>query len=146
VQQGKSYRVTVVVTEPWEDGHKLKETDPEKAKGIETDPQGFGFDKMRWQQALGVPIRRLVGSNWFATVLRIGNRGFGEIVPTYVRKDSSPCQCPATTSFTATFKARKTGELFVYVNDAVLGIPGLADKFYRNNKGKAELTIEEIAE
>ena len=146
VQQGKSYRVTVVVTEPWEDGHKFKETDPEKAKGIEADPQGFGFDKMRWQQALGVPIRRLVGSNWFATVLRIGNRGFGEIVPTYVRKDSSPCQCPATTSFTATFKARKTGELFVYVNDAVLGIPGLADKFYRNNKGKAELTIEEIAE
>ena len=40
----------------------------------------------------------------------------------------------------------RSGELFVYVNDAVIGIPGHVDKFYRNNKGKAELTIEEIAE
>ena len=142
VEEGQSYRVTLVVTESWEDGHKFGETDPEKAKGIEADPQGFGFDKANWQMEFGAPIRRLVGSNWFATVLRIGNRGFGEIVPTYQRHWSPQGEA----SFVTTFKARKTGELFVYVNDAVLGIPGLADKFYRYNKGKAELLIEEIAE
>jgi hypothetical protein len=140
VEQGKSYRVALVVTEPFEDHRKLDESDPVKAKGIDTDPQGFGFDKMLWQQALALPIRRLVGSNWFATVLRVGNRGFGEIVPTYVRS-STP---HGGTNFVTTFRARKTGELFVYVNDAVLGIPGLADTFYHNNKGKAELTIEPV--
>jgi uncharacterized protein (DUF2235 family) len=140
VQRGKSYRVTIVVTDPWEDGHDFSEPNPEKAKGIQADPQGFGFDKMRAPMALGPPIRRLVGSNWFATVLRIGNRGFGEIVPTYQRHWSS--QPGAGTSFVTTFRARKSGELFVYVNDAVLGIPGVADMFYRNNKGNAELTIE----
>ena len=31
--------------------------------------------------------------------------------------------------------------MFVFVNDAVAGIPGLYDFFYRNNKGTATLTI-----
>jgi uncharacterized protein (DUF2235 family) len=143
VQRGRSYRITLAVTEPWEDGHRFKETDPEKARGIETDPQGFGFDRMRWQMALGLPIRRLVGSNWFATVLRIGNRGFGEIVLPF-EKDSPSGQGSSPTSYTATFRARKSGELFVYVNDAVIGIPGYVDTFYKNNKGKADVTLQAI--
>jgi hypothetical protein len=32
-------------------------------------------------------------------------------------------------------------ELFVFVNDAVLGIPGLYDLLYRNNSGTAVLTV-----
>jgi uncharacterized protein (DUF2235 family) len=143
VEKNSSYRVTLVVTDPWEDGRKFNETDPERARGIETGPQGFGFRQMRPIMALGLPIRRLVGSNWFATIFRIGNKGFGEIVPSLVRKDSPPCQCPSTTSYTAQFKARRSGELFVYVNDTVIGIPGYFDYFYTlNNKGKANLTLE----
>jgi hypothetical protein len=141
VQRGRSYRITLDVTEPWEDGHKFKETDPEKARGIETDPQGFGFDRMRWQMALGLPIRRLVGSNWFATVIRIGNRGFGETVLPFKKE---PGSSPA--GYTATFTARKSGELFVYVNDAVIGMPGYVDTFYKNNKGRADVTLQAIDE
>ncbi|MDB5607526.1 MAG: hypothetical protein JWP25_4426 [Bradyrhizobium sp.] len=146
VEQGKSYRITLVVTDVWEDGYKFGEADPGKAKGIETDPRGFGFDKMRWQMALGLPIRRLVGSNWFAPILRVGNRGFGETVVSFAREDSAPCQCPAATSYSATFRARKNGELFVYVNDAVIGIPGHVDTFYKNNKGKADLILQVLDE
>ena len=32
----------------------------------------------------------------------------------------------------------RNGELFIFVNDAVIGIPGLYDVFYRNNKGGGE--------
>jgi hypothetical protein len=140
VQRGKTDRISLVVTEPWEDGHRFNETDPNKAKGIPTDPQGFGVRRMRWQMALGLPIRRLVGSNWFATVLRIGKGEFGDIVLPF-EKDSR-----FGTSFTATFTARKSGELFVYVNDAVIGIPGYVDTFYKNNKGKADLILQVIDE
>jgi hypothetical protein len=143
VEKNKSYRITVVVTAPWEDGHKFNEPDPEKAKGIETGPQGFGWSKMIWPMQLGVPLRRLLASNWFATIIRIGNTGFGEIVLRYDRKEQPPGQRPSTTSYTATFKAQKTGEVFVYVNDAVIGIPRYFDHFYAsNNKGKADLTLE----
>jgi uncharacterized protein (DUF2235 family) len=142
VQRGKSYRITLVVTDPWEDGHKFGEADPEKARGIETDPIGFGFDKMRWQMALGLPIRRLVDSNWFATIVRIGNRGFGETVLTFERKETAP----SAVSYTATFTPRRSGELFVYVNDSVIGVPGYVDTFYKNNKGKADLILQVLDE
>jgi uncharacterized protein (DUF2235 family) len=142
VEKNRSYQITLVVTDPWEDGHNFNEPDPAKAKGIETGPKGFGFERMTSAMWLGLPIRRLVGSNWFATILRIGNRGFGEVVLTYERKESPRCQCPSTTSYTAKFKARKSGEVFVYVNDAVIGVPGYFDTFYSNNKGKADLTLQ----
>jgi uncharacterized protein (DUF2235 family) len=145
VQKNKSYRITIVVTDPWEDGHKFNETDPESAKGIETGPQGFGYEEMRPVMVLGLPIRRLLSSNWFAQIIRIGNRGFGETVLSYDRNESPACRCPAATSYSATFKARKSGELFAYVNDTVIGIPGYFDYFYRlNNKGKADLTLERL--
>ena len=143
VERNKSYRITLAVTDPWEDGHDYHQPDPKKARGIETGPLGFGPEKMRPAMWLGIPIRRLVGSNWFATILRIGNRGLGELVLPFERQDAPRCQCPAAASYSATFRARKSGELFVYVNDSVIGIPGLFDVFYTsNNKGKADLKIE----
>jgi uncharacterized protein (DUF2235 family) len=151
VEKNKSYQITIVVTDPWEDGRRFNEPDPRKAKGIETGPQGFGSDKMSAVMALGLPTRRLLASNWFATIIRVGNTGFGEIVPSFERKDSPPCLCPAPVSYTAKFTARKTGEVFVYVNDTVVGVPGYFDVFYTsnsqdrkamNNKGKADLTLQ----
>ena len=41
-------------------------------------------------------------------------------------------------------KARTTGELFLYVNDAVLMWPGLTNLFFSNNTGTATVTVERI--
>jgi hypothetical protein len=40
--------------------------------------------------------------------------------------------------------ADATGELFLYVNDAILTVPGLTDVFYRNNSGSAKVTVTRI--
>jgi hypothetical protein len=147
VESNRSYRITLVVTDPWEDGHAFDQPGPDKVKGIETGPRGFGWDKMTSAMVLGLPMRRLLATNWFATILRIGNTGLGEVVLAFDRQDSPPCQCPATTSYTATFRAQKTGEVFVYVNDAVIGLPGYFDVFYRsNNKGRGDLTLQLLAD
>jgi hypothetical protein len=37
-------------------------------------------------------------------------------------------------------RSKRSGELFVFVNDAVVGIPGLYDLFYWPNKATATLT------
>jgi hypothetical protein len=37
--------------------------------------------------------------------------------------------------------ATRDGELFIFVNDAVLGVPGLEGVFYSNNVGTADVTI-----
>jgi uncharacterized protein (DUF2235 family) len=40
--------------------------------------------------------------------------------------------------------ADATGELFLYVNDAVLTLPGRTSMFYRNNSGTAKVTVARI--
>jgi hypothetical protein len=40
--------------------------------------------------------------------------------------------------------ANATGELFLYVNDAVLTLPNLTEVFYNNNSGKAKVTVTRI--
>lgn len=50
----------------------------------------------------------------------------------------------ANRTLRADITADATGELFIYVNDAVLAIPGLENLFYENNGGKAKLTVTRI--
>jgi hypothetical protein len=44
----------------------------------------------------------------------------------------------------AEFTPRKSGEIFVYVNDAVLLWPGMLTFFYGNNSGSAQVTISPV--
>jgi uncharacterized protein (DUF2235 family) len=44
----------------------------------------------------------------------------------------------------ADMTADATGELFLYVNDAVLTLPGLTNVFFRNNSGTAKVTVQRI--
>ncbi|MEN3350451.1 MAG: hypothetical protein V7632_4086 [Bradyrhizobium sp.] len=133
VAKGKTYDLTLTIKEPWEDVGR----NPAR-KGIATGPNGFGSDKATWRMTAGLPYRRLIASNWFATVIRIGDSGFGEIVPAF---ESTECQCvEAPTHYRASFTARKDGEVFVYVNDAINILAGI-DRYYGSNKGSAELTI-----
>jgi uncharacterized protein (DUF2235 family) len=142
VEKGKTYQVVITLDAPWEDGYKLNEPNAIKAKGIETGPDGFGFDKMTWRMWFGLPIRRELGANWFAAILRIGDKGSGEIGLTFERVDALRPQ-PGPMRYKAQFKARRSGEVFVYVNDSVLGWPGYFDYFYQlNNKGDATISLE----
>ena len=146
VTKGQTYEIVLTVIEPWQDGYKFRQTDPRKAKGIETGPEGFGYDKMTPMMYLGLPLRRQIASNWFAPILRVGNKGFGEVALTFVRDGP-----PDSVRYKATFRARRTGDVFIYVNDSVIGWPGYFDMFYREdavtrrtNKGRATLTIEHL--
>jgi uncharacterized protein (DUF2235 family) len=42
--------------------------------------------------------------------------------------------------------AKTSGELFIYVNDAVLAWPGIADYFYRNNRGTSTVSVSRVYE
>jgi len=51
---------------------------------------------------------------------------------------------PSRRTMVVEITARTSGSFFLYVNDAVLMIPGLTDLFYRNNSGAASVNIEKI--
>lgn len=132
IAAGKIYLVTLVTTLPWHDGSDLKSS-------IETGPNGFGRGRQNDAgiMLLGIPIRRHLNENWFVTMVRVGRYG----------RDQQALQftdCASTTDRTtckARFQARSSGPAFVFVNDAVIAIPGLTDYFYRNNSGVAIVTV-----
>ena len=132
VTKGQTYDVTLTVDKPWED------VGPDPTNGIATGPNGFGSEKANWIMTSGLPYRRLIASNWLATVIRIGGSGFGEMVLPF---ESIDCQCTGTpTHYKTSFTAKQDGEIFIYVNDAIINWMEL-DYFYKNNKGTADVTF-----
>jgi hypothetical protein len=105
---------------PWKDGDI-------KVKGR----QGYGSlePNVPRYMILGAPMRRIASEKWFRPVARIGS---------YQKEEH--LLGPHSTIV----EARRTGELFLYVNDAVLGLPEVWDLFYRNNEGYTRVTIEKI--
>jgi hypothetical protein len=126
LDNGGRYEISIKAREPhWYDG------------SIETSPAGFySLDAPTfWQKAvmvLGLPMRRELIRPWFRIVARTGGVGGEE---SFLDPD------PKDYSIDEVLKATRDGELFLFVNDAVVGLPGLEGSFYRNNVGTADVTI-----
>lgn len=84
---------------------------------------------------LGLPLRRNLSQDWFRIGLRIGAEGAEE---DFYKPDIHDSQIRWV------IKPKREGELFVYVNDAVIGLPSLFDVFYRNNVGKGTLLVKRL--
>jgi uncharacterized protein (DUF2235 family) len=95
-----------------------------------------------------LPLRRVLGKPWFRPVARIGAVGADEYpLEPDVRApgaDLGSVDPRARGELVAEIRARRSGELFIYVNDAVVGIPGLENWFYRNNLGEAKVTVSRL--
>ncbi|MBM3607105.1 MAG: hypothetical protein FJX29_01425 [Alphaproteobacteria bacterium] len=89
-----------------------------------------------------VPFRRILLRPWFLPVLRIGEQGTDEyFVDPPTNFDSQKLKSRTA----GDFRARRSGEHFLYVNDAGLAIPGIHKIFYDNNKGTAVLVVKRAA-
>jgi len=78
------------------------------------------------------PFRRILSRPWFTAVARIGSVGAEDYF-------LDPQQ---DGSINEEMKATKSGELFLYVNDAIIAIPPLYDLFYKNNAGSTKVVIK----
>jgi len=90
-----------------------------------------------WEEFLlvtGVPLRRELIRPWYRVVARIGATGGEE---NFLDPDSGGAQF----AISEKFKATRDGELFLFVNDAAIGIPGLYDVFYKNNRGSTRVLL-----
>ena len=87
----------------------------------------------------GVPFRRWAWQPWFKPIARIGARGNDEypldpVVPFAANERKDRLYAELT--------ARRDGELFLFVNDAVFVWPWLHK--YDNNEGMATVTVQRI--
>jgi uncharacterized protein (DUF2235 family) len=115
----------------FESADSFRDGDIEASKGFySTDPPSIW--RKVWMIA-AVPLRRELIRPWFRVVVRIGGVGGEEnfldpdITDKYLINEER--------------KATRDGELFLFVNDAVVGIPGLYGIFYKNNRGSTKVTI-----
>jgi uncharacterized protein (DUF2235 family) len=123
---GAHYLVVVAPSGAWDNGH------------FEVPVGGFSAkDPPKWYQrlflTLSLPLRRELMQDWFRIGLRYGRVGGEE---DFFEPD------PTDPVIQNNIHPTRNGELFVFVNDAVLGIPGLYGWFYRNNGGSALLTVK----
>lgn len=88
----------------------------------------------RFLNVLAIPLRRESTRPWFRIVARFGSEGGEE---TFLDPDPDS----QDGSISEVIQATRDGELFLFVNEAVVGIPGLYGYFYSNNDGMAEVTI-----
>ena len=125
---GARYYFRIDETTPWANG-KLRIP----IGGFSTQNTDAASWYERIYLTLFLPLRRELFEDWFRIVLRYGSRGGEEIV-----------QEPDLTDPLIQNNIRPTreGQLYVFVNDAVIGIPGLYGWLYKDNKGTAELTIK----
>lgn len=129
------YLVTIKQNGAWKDG------------SIDADIGGFEISELKtWDKRvamfLGVPLRRVFLRDWFWMIGRIGAIGTDEYFldqdkPTSVNK-------PKPDEVSSAFTTRRDGELFLYVNDAVLFPRSISNAFYANNDGTARVTIQHL--
>jgi hypothetical protein len=125
IEKGAKYLVQIKPGEDWTDN------------GIAVPLGGFSAaNPPTWYHrillAMVVPLRRETTQDWFHVVLRYGRVGGEE---DFIEPD------PDDYNLESPIKPKRSGEVFVFVNDAVIGIPGLYNLFYWGNKGTATLTI-----
>ncbi|MGH7944458.1 MAG: DUF2235 domain-containing protein [Opitutaceae bacterium] len=124
LEKGIPYRIVVERTQPsWFDGD------------ISTTP--LGFEQMTGRMYGAFLLKRDLGKPWFGLTARTGRCGL----------DEQPLDLKPRIGLdhSAQVTPRASGELFLFVNDAVIGFPWLARIFYRNNVGDAQIKVEPLA-
>jgi uncharacterized protein (DUF2235 family) len=129
------YELTLRMTADWLDG---------KRHPIQSSIEGFELGEVpslaqRSLMFAAMPLRRNPWQLWFRPIARIGTKGTDE----YPLDLDAPgtVRSPDRREITFVVRPRRDGELFLYVNDAVLGVPGVRRAFYANNQGTATLTV-----
>jgi hypothetical protein len=161
LKEGQRYRITLSTPGDWFD------------RNTRADVGGFATDNMRhllatplkrfWRENWFKPIARIdrIGNDEYVlnpkepftpdpypscSGIARPTSGVREKIPDSLAR--ALVDCAPTPSerreLRAEIKARSTGELFLYVNDAVLLWPGKSDLFYQNNSGSARVAVENI--
>jgi len=127
--RGHRYRITLTMQNDWMD------------KGVSTDVNGYASNN--FALFLGVPLRRWWTQNWFKPIAQIGKLGNDQYV--LGSADDTVSATPGAANKVVTEMVAGTdGELFVFVNDAVVMIPGLLHYFYDNNQGIGTVVVERV--
>ncbi len=115
---------------------------------IATSPEGLATSQFSLGHYLGAPLRRLGDARYLQPLYQVRPKEtvdkhqsvlVNRLHPVLYRENEEGCRI-----YRADFTPTESGQLFLYVNDAV----GLFDRdhYYRNNWGKARIHIHDLSQ
>ncbi len=133
LKKGQKYaielEVEVEVDDKWEDA------------SIKADVNGWR--SAPWYMYLFTPLRRHLFVDWYQPVARIDNKLFDRY-PLRATSPQAENDNGPQMALRMEFKAHRTGQLYLYLNDAVFLTPSVVKEFYRNNNGHASVKVTEL--
>ncbi|HKA62982.1 MAG TPA: DUF2235 domain-containing protein [Methylomirabilota bacterium] len=136
VSAGRRYVVTLETDLPWRDGARAG-----GPAGLGGSQIGSGGNAETMSTLATLPFRRHLRESRLAVIVRVGVTGQDEQALRF-DEPGRGCSRPAgPATCTASFTARSSGPVFVFVNDVVIGIPYLAGRFYADDQGRAIVRI-----
>jgi hypothetical protein len=132
VQKAVFYQVALVIpaAHPWFDKNNPAHPD-------HVEPSDVGT---RILMFIGVPFRRHIAHPWFKVMATIGGEEYALNLKKMPGKNDGPSD---TNRWETEILPGSDGELFIYVNDVVLP-PPVADSFYSDNRGTADVFIKPL--
>ena len=107
-----------------------------------TDPRGYRTAQSDWWSIFpsyaAMPLRRVIFRRWFTVIARIGATGSYEDFLDPRVSDEPNVFCGVTEV------TKRRGELFLYVNDAIIPVPWISNIFYGDNVGGANIVIKRV--
>ena len=128
VRTGFKYEIAITMSEPWEDAGRAVTPIGYRTSTIES--------AKRWRGYATIFLRRILFRPWFRLIARVGETGVDEYF-----LDPLPVSNTDPQVYRARFTADRSGEIFLYVNQAVIGLPWVCGWFYGDHKGKAKVTV-----
>jgi uncharacterized protein (DUF2235 family) len=136
VVKGELYRIELTVTQPWVDGT------------IDASPVGFGSERLPWYlRYYALFARRSLYDRWFQPLIKIVAKDgpdFIKALDMHIQPLEMQRSDTQASLYTAQFTAARSGKLFLFVNDAIIVLPGQTRRFYDNNKGAAAVSVERV--
>jgi uncharacterized protein (DUF2235 family) len=132
VTEGLRYEIRMTITSPWLDDR------------IPATPVGYETLDVEMPRRLlfysGIFLRRILFRPWFRLIARVGETGVDEnfLDPVEIAPEAGEV------TYKATFRAERSGEIFLYVNDAVIAFPWIVGSFYSHNYGAAKIKVRQL--
>ena len=140
---GVRYRITMTIGKPWSDGVSWFDGKPYCAdtRGFTAGAHGFAAGLVFYP---ATPFKRWWGQPWFKPIARVGRFGNEEYALDPLPPDILSKEDCGNGELVAEIEPKKSEELYLYVNDAAIGLRWGFDRFYRNNLGTAEVTVRRL--
>ncbi len=166
LEAGQTYLVDIKIPRGWSDStiaadvngwSRLSKTELDELKMADNKPSDDkdgeeAFKQMQpayWYMSFATPLRRHLSVDWYAPMAKVDDSLFDwhlleEAVTADDEEQEDEEEKARPLHLKAELMARRSGRIFLYLNDAVLPLPFLFDWFYNNNNGDAKVTVDEL--